>query len=195
MKRFLKLLKPPVIRKIVYSLVSKIVIALAIILLWDRLLNQKSVHPWGIVDTGFFALSIWFVIGAWIQYLAFDGFRPFHSLRSRKKERSINAWEEEELEEDEEKEDASWRSYLDDEEEDLDLGIPDSEFEDEEEEEEEEEEYAEEEEDFEYVSADDYYDMDDDDEDDDEDDFDSFDDDDAPTPKTKKKKKREDDDF
>ena len=101
MKRFLKLLKPLVIRKIVYSLVSKIVIALAIILLWDRLLNQKSVHPWGIVDTGFFALSIWFVIGAWIQYLAFDGFRPFHSLRSRKKERSINAWEEEELEEDE----------------------------------------------------------------------------------------------
>ena len=101
MKRFLKLLKPPVIRKIVYSLVSKIVIALAIILLWDRLLNQKSVHPWGIVDTGFFALSIWFVIGAWIQYLAFDGFRPFHSLRSRKKERSINALEEEELEEDE----------------------------------------------------------------------------------------------
>ena len=101
MKRFLKLLKPPVIRKIVYSLVSKIVIALAIILLWDRLLNQKSVHPWGIVDTGFFALSIWFVIGAWIQYLAFDGFRPFHSLCSRKKERSINAWEEEELEEDE----------------------------------------------------------------------------------------------
>ena len=101
MKRFLKLLKPPVIRKIVSSLVSKIVIALAIILLWDRLLNQKSVHPWGIVDTGFFALSIWFVIGAWIQYLAFDGFRPFHFLRSRKKERSINAWEEEELEEDE----------------------------------------------------------------------------------------------
>ena len=101
MKRFLKLLKPPVIRKIVYSLVSKIVIALAIILLWDRLLNQKSVHPWGIVDTGFFALSIWFVIGTWIQYLALDGFRPFHSLRSRKKERSINAWEEEELEEDE----------------------------------------------------------------------------------------------
>ena len=101
MKRFLKLLKPPVIRKIAYSLVSKIVIALAVILLWDRLLNQKSVHPWGIVDTGFFALSVWFIIGAWIQYLALDGFRPFRSLRSRKKERSVNAWEEEELEEDE----------------------------------------------------------------------------------------------
>ena len=98
---------------------------------------------------------------------------------------------EEETEEDEEKEDASWRSYLDDEEEELeDLGIPDSEFDDEEEELEEEEE-IEEEEDFEYVSADDYYDLDDDDDedDDDDDDFDSFDDDDAPTPKSGRRKK------
>ncbi|MBQ9713886.1 MAG: hypothetical protein IJV83_01040, partial [Clostridia bacterium] len=51
-------------------------------------------------------------------------------------------YEDEEIEEDEDKEDASWRSYLDDEEEELDLGIPDSEFEgvevDEEEEEEDE---------------------------------------------------------
>lgn len=103
---------------------------------------------------------------------------------------------EEEETEDEDKEDASWRSYLDDEEEDLDLGIPESEFEDDEQEEEEEEEKMEEEaDDFEFVSADDYYDMDDDDDDDDDDDFDSFDDDDAPTPKSGKKKKRRDDDF
>ena len=74
---------------------------MAVILLWDRLFNQNSVHPWGIVDTGFFALSVWFAIGAWIQYLSFDGFRPFQTLRFRKKERSINAWEEEELEEEE----------------------------------------------------------------------------------------------
>ena len=80
---------------------------------------------------------------------------------------------EDEAEEDEEKEDASWRSYLDDEEEEIDLGIPDSEFEEEEEEEEEEVEETEED-DFEYVTADDYYDMDDDDEDDDEDDDDDF---------------------
>ena len=78
---------------------------------------------------------------------------------------------EEETEEDEEKEDASWRSYLDDEDEEMDLGIPDSEFEEEEEEEEEEED-DQEEDDFEYVSADDYYDMDDDDDDDDDDDED-----------------------
>ena len=82
-------------------------------------------------------------------------------------------YEEEVEDEDEDKEDASWRSYIDDEEEELeDLGIPDSEFDDEEEEEEEVEEEVEED-DFEYVSADDYYGMDDDDdEDDDEDDDD-----------------------
>ena len=56
--------------------------------------------------------------------------------------KSKSEYEEEIEEEDEDKEDASWRSYLDDEEEDLDLGIPDSEFEDDEEEEEEEEEAA-----------------------------------------------------
>lgn len=83
-------------------------------------------------------------------------------------------YEEEPSEEDEDKEDASWRSYIDDEEEELDLGIPDSEFEDEEEELEEEEE-EEEEDDFEYVSADDYYGLDDeDDEDDDDDEEDDF---------------------
>ena len=77
-------------------------------------------------------------------------------------------------EEDDEKEDASWRSYLDDEEEELDLGIPESEFEDDEEEEEEEEEETAEEEDFEYVSLEDYNGFDDDDDDDDEDDDDDF---------------------
>ena len=84
-----------------------------------------------------------------------------------------SAYEEDLNEEDEDKEDASWRSYLDDDEDDIDLGIPDSEF-DEEEEEEEEDEEVEEEEEFEYVSPDDYYDMDDDDDEDDEDDDDDF---------------------
>lgn len=107
--------------------------------------------------------------------------------------RKKTTYEEEETEEDEDKEDASWRSYLDDEEEELEIDIPDSEFEDEDEEEEEEEENETEEDDFEYVSADDYYDFDDDDEDDE--DFDDFDDDDAPTPKSGKKNKRKDDDF
>lgn len=81
-------------------------------------------------------------------------------------------YEEESEEEDEDKEDASWRSYLDDEEEKLDIDIPESEFEEYEEEEEEEEYEEEEEEDFEYVNLDDYNGFDDDDDDDDEDDED-----------------------
>lgn len=85
-----------------------------------------------------------------------------------------NDYEEEESDEDEDKEDASWRSYLDDEEEELDLGIPDSEFEDDEAEEEEEEEEDTAEDDFEYVSADDYYDMEDDEDDEDDDEDDDF---------------------
>ena len=84
--------------------------------------------------------------------------KPGESMCSRCAE------EKEYLESREDLEDESWKEYLDDEEEELDLGIPDSEFEDEEEEEEEEE-FIEEEDDFEYVSADDYI-GDDDDEDD-----------------------------
>ncbi len=85
-------------------------------------------------------------------------------------------YDEEIGEEDEEKEDASWRSYLDDEEDDLDLGIPDSEFEDEEEEEEEEELENDEEDDFEYVNINDYNGFDDDDEDEEDDEDDEDDD-------------------
>ena len=82
-------------------------------------------------------------------------------------------YEDEALDEDEDKEDASWRSYLDDDDDDIDLGIPDSEFDDEDMEEEEEEEESVED-DFEYVSADDYYDLGDEDDDDDDDEDDDF---------------------
>lgn len=85
-----------------------------------------------------------------------------------------DAYEPDDTEEEEDKEDASWRSYLaEDDEENVDLGIPDSEFEDEEEPEEEEEEIEEEKDDFEYVSVDDY-DFDDDDEEDEEEEEEDF---------------------
>jgi hypothetical protein len=84
-----------------------------------------------------------------------------------------NEYEEEVGLEDEDKEDDTWRSYLDDDDtEDLGISMEDVGFdlEDEEEEEEEEESYAEEE--WEEVSADDYDEsLDDDDDDDDDDDF------------------------
>ena len=101
-----------------------------------------------------------------------ENYMPFGEKMCEECKRK-SEYEDEVSEEDEDKEDASWRSYLDDEEEDTDLGIPDSEFEDEEEEEEEEEEVMEED-DFEYVSADDYYGDDDDDDDDEDDEDDDF---------------------
>lgn len=101
-----------------------------------------------------------------------ENYMPFGEKMCEECKRK-SEYEEEVSEEDEDKEDASWRSYLDDEEEETDLGIPDSEFEDDEEEEEEEEEVVEED-DFEYVSADDYYGDDDDDDDDDDDEDDDF---------------------
>ena len=99
---------------------------------------------------------------------------------------------EEEESEDPDKDDA-WRTYLDDDADDLGISLPEGEFDDEEEEEEDEEEETVDEDDFEYVSADDY-DPDADDEED-EDEEDPFDDDDAPTPRSGKKKRRRDDDF
>ncbi len=101
---------------------------------------------------------------------------------------------EEEETEDPEKDDA-WRTYLDDDADDLGIPLSEGEFDDDEEEEEEEDEEEEKtEDDFEYVSADDYYPDDDDDSFDDDDD-DSFDDDDVPAPRSGRKKSRRDDDF
>lgn len=80
-------------------------------------------------------------------------------------------YEEEDDELDTDKDD-KWRTYLDDDVEDLeDINIPDEEFEDEEEEDEEEDvSYSDDEDDFEYVSADDYDPDEDDEDDEDEDD-------------------------
>ena len=83
---------------------------------------------------------------------------------------------EEEETDDPDKDDA-WRSYLDDDVEDLGIPLPEDEFEDDDDEDEDDDDYDEDEiekskdeDDFEYVSADDYYLDDDDDDDDDEDD-------------------------
>lgn len=84
-----------------------------------------------------------------------------------------NEYEEEVGEGDEDKEDDTWRSYLDEDDTD-DLGIPmdEADFDMDDEEEDEEEEYQTSDEEWEEVSADDYDDsLDDDDEDDDDDDF------------------------
>ncbi len=118
MKQILSLLRPHVLRTTLYLSFSKIIIGLCVILLWYRFVADG--RSFGIIDSGFFALFVWFTLGAWFQYLALDGFRPFHALHTEKekhsnepnktfslsdlfglKRRSMYAWDEAELEEDE----------------------------------------------------------------------------------------------
>lgn len=102
MKQILSLFRPHVIRVAAYSCISKIAIALCVLFAWNHFINKGSLMPLGIVDTGFFAVAIWFILGAWIQYLSLDGVRPFQILQIKKKNRSIHAMDDDELDEDEE---------------------------------------------------------------------------------------------
>ena len=90
MKQILSLMKPHVIRAMLYSCVSKIVISLCVILLWNRYINEGSFDVHSIVGTGFFAIFVWFLIAAWLQYLSLDGMKTLQF--SRKKEK-VNASE------------------------------------------------------------------------------------------------------
>lgn len=101
LKRLLSLLRPHVIRAIIYSSISKAVIALCVLFLWEHFLYADSSTPFSMVGTGFFAAAVWFLLGAWIQYLSFDGMHPFHIFQWKKKNRSITAMDEDELEDDE----------------------------------------------------------------------------------------------
>lgn len=101
MKRILSLFRPSVIRAAIHMAGIKILIALAVLFLWDRLINQGSILPHSMMESGFFAAFIFFVIGAWLQYLSLDGMHPFRALQTKKKNRSITAMDEEELDEDE----------------------------------------------------------------------------------------------
>ncbi|MEE0212063.1 MAG: hypothetical protein UEP78_08410 [Negativibacillus sp.] len=89
MKYMLLLRQPHVWQAALRSAASKIAAAVCLLLLWDHFLNQRSAHPHGMVETGFFFLFLCFGIHAWIRYLALDGVRPFTML-SRKKEGNMS---------------------------------------------------------------------------------------------------------
>ena len=72
MKRILSLFRPSVIRAASHMAGIKILIALAVLFLWDRLIIQGSILPHSMMECGFFAAFIFFVIRAWLQYLSLD---------------------------------------------------------------------------------------------------------------------------
>lgn len=86
LKYMLQLRQPHVWQAVVRSAVSKVLVALCLVLFWNHFLNQRSTHPHGVVDTGFFFLFLCFGIHAWIRYLALDGVRQFTMLNRKKEE-------------------------------------------------------------------------------------------------------------
>lgn len=76
MKRILGLLQICGLRPILYSCVTKLIVSLSAVLIWDRFIMADSPVSLGVVDTGFFFLAVWFILWAWLQYLALDGVRP-----------------------------------------------------------------------------------------------------------------------
>ena len=83
MKRFVKLLGPHLCRPIVYSASLKLALGLCAVLLWNRYIAARSAFVDNHLQQGFFFLMVYFVLWTWLQYLAFDGMRPFKNLRSR----------------------------------------------------------------------------------------------------------------
>ncbi len=73
MKSIRELYKKHMIRPIIYSTFTKFVCTLCVVLLWDRFVNSRNTAPYGVVDFAFFIVGIWFLLWAWIQYLALDG--------------------------------------------------------------------------------------------------------------------------
>jgi hypothetical protein len=73
MKNILAIYQKHMLRPIIYSTFTKFVCTLCVVLLWDRFVNSRNAVPYGVVDFAFFIVGIWFLLWAWIQYLALDG--------------------------------------------------------------------------------------------------------------------------
>lgn len=84
MKKILNLYQSYMIRPTIYKCVTKISIALAAVLLWNRFINQDN--RMSIVVDGFFVAAAVFGMLAWFGYLQLDGVR-FHYLFENRKEK------------------------------------------------------------------------------------------------------------
>ena len=81
MKKLRSLLSVDTKKPIIYSSISKSLIALALVLVWDRFVNTNSIMPMGLVSTGFFAAGAWFILWAWFQYLSLDGMKILPKIK------------------------------------------------------------------------------------------------------------------
>lgn len=75
MNKIRKIWQPYMLRPMLYSVFTKFVCSLCVVLLWDRFVNSRNVTPYGIVDFVFFIMAIYFFVWTWIQYLVLDGMK------------------------------------------------------------------------------------------------------------------------
>ncbi len=75
MNKIRKIWEPYMLRPTLYSVFTKFMCTLCVVLLWDRFVNSRNVSPYGIVDFAFFIVGLYFIVWTWIQYLIMDGMK------------------------------------------------------------------------------------------------------------------------
>ncbi len=75
MKKFREIYQPDMLRPIIYSVFTKFVCSLCVVLLWDRFVNSRNVVPYGVTDFAFFIVGMWFLLWTWMRYLQLDDIR------------------------------------------------------------------------------------------------------------------------
>ncbi|MBE6898941.1 MAG: hypothetical protein E7475_08075 [Ruminococcaceae bacterium] len=75
MNKIRKIWEPYMLRPTLYSVFTKFVSTLCIVLLWDRFVNSRNVTPYGVVDFAFFIVGLYFIVWTWLQYLILDGMK------------------------------------------------------------------------------------------------------------------------
>lgn len=82
MKRWRKQFSAEQIKSIMAASAVKLLTGTVVFLLWNILVNRKSIAPSVPAETGCFFLSVYCFVWAWLQYLILDGVRSLDFLRA-----------------------------------------------------------------------------------------------------------------
>lgn len=83
-----KNLKTYMLKPLIYKIITRISIGLAIALLWSRFINTNK--SFSIIKDSFFFLGVYFLGMAWFNYLKLDGFKISLPKKKSKSKNNIN---------------------------------------------------------------------------------------------------------
>lgn len=75
MKKIREIWQPYMLRPMLYSVFTKFVCSLCVVLLWDRFVNSRNTTPYSVTEFAFFIMTLYFLVWAWVQYLVLDGLK------------------------------------------------------------------------------------------------------------------------